>query len=223
MDTLIQQHSAIMDRHDPDRRVALVVDEYGTWYDVLPGTEPGFLHQQSSLRDALAAALNLHIFQAHAERVRMANIAQMVNVLQAVVLTDGARMLLTPTYHVFEMLKVHQGATRLAVELETPAYAHEGESMPLLSASASRDAEGRLHLSLTNADPNRAARLKCRLSGASVSSVTGRVLTADAVNSINTFDAPDTVAPRTLEGAGSSQSELEVEIPAKCVAALHMR
>jgi len=129
----------------------------------------------------------------------MANIAQMVNVLQAVVLTDGARMLLTPTYHVFEMLKGHQGATRLAVELETPAYAHEGESMPMLSASASRDSEGRLHLSLTNADPNRAARLTCRLLGARVSSVTGRVLTADAGNAINTFDAPETVAPRPLE------------------------
>ncbi len=222
MDTLIQQHSAIMDRYDPERRVALVVDEWGTWYDALPGTEPGFLRQQNSLRDALAAALNLHIFQAHAERVRMTNIAQMVNVLQALVLTDGARMLLTPTYHVFQMLEVHQGAARLAAELETPAYAHEGESMPMLSASASRDAEGHIHLSLTNSDPHRAAKLKCRLSGPLASSVTGRVLTADAVNAINTFDAPDTVAPRPLEDARVSDDGLEVPLPSKSVSVLNI-
>ena len=123
MDELITKHSEIMDRHDPEKRIGLIVDEWGTWYDVEPGTNPGFLYQQNTLRDALAAALNFHIFHRHADRVMMANIAQTVNVLQAMILTDGEKILRTPTYHVFEMFKVHQGGASLPVELQTPEYA----------------------------------------------------------------------------------------------------
>src|SRR6195952_4351431 len=119
---LLTKHSAIMDKYDPEKRVGLVVDEWGTWYDATPGTNPGFLQQQNTLLDAIVAGLNLHLFQNHAERVTMANIAQMVNVLQAMILTEKDKMVLTPTYHVFEMYKVHQGATSLPVSLSTPDY-----------------------------------------------------------------------------------------------------
>ena len=107
-----------MDKYDPQKRVGLVVDEWGTWYDVEPGTNPGFLYQQNTLRDALVAAINFHIFQRHADRVAMANIAQMINVLQAMILTDKEKMVLTPTYHVFEMFKVHQGGNVPAGRVE---------------------------------------------------------------------------------------------------------
>src|SRR5260370_31445927 len=111
MDELVQRHSTIMDRYDPEKRVAMVVDEWGTWFDVEPGTNPGFLYQQNTIRDALVAGLSLNIFNNHAHRVHMANIAQTVNVLQAMVLTEGEKMLLTPAYHAFKMHKAHQGAT----------------------------------------------------------------------------------------------------------------
>ncbi|MEJ1971041.1 MAG: alpha-L-arabinofuranosidase C-terminal domain-containing protein [Lacunisphaera sp.] len=140
MEELVAKHSAIRDKYDPEKKVGLVVDEWGVWTDVEPGTNPGFLYQQNTLRDALVAALNFHIFQAHADRVTMANIAQMVNVLQAMILTDKEKMLLTPTYHAFEMFKVHQGAMCLALTLTTPDYAFGGEKIPAVSASASRDA-----------------------------------------------------------------------------------
>ncbi len=196
MDELIRKHSEIMDKYDANKRVSLVVDEWGTWYDVEPGT-PGYgLYQQNSLRDAIAAAINLDIFQQHADRVRMANIAQTVNVLQAVILTDGARMLLTPTYHVFEMYKVHQGATLIPVEFTSPSYTYGQATIPALHASASRDASGRVHLSLVNLDANRAAEISIKIAGTTGRNTSGRLLTAPAVNSINTFDRPDVVKPR---------------------------
>src|SRR5665213_191582 len=146
MDELITKHSAIMDKYDPQKKVGLIVDEWGNWYNVEPGTNPGFLFQQNTLRDAIVAGLNFHIFQRHADRVVMANIAQLVNVLQSLILTDGPKMTVTPTYHVFEMFKVHQDATALPVDVQTPPYAFGGESIPAVSASASRDKAGRIHL-----------------------------------------------------------------------------
>ena len=220
MDELITRHSAIMDKHDPERRVGMVVDEWGAWYDVEPGTNPGFLHQQSTLRDALVAALNFHIFHKHAARVSMANIAQTVNVLQAVILTDREKMLLTPTYHVFEMYKVHQGATSLPVELTSPDYAFGESRIPAVSATASRNAAGKVHLSLVNVDPHRPARIACTLSGARAASVTGRILTAPAINTHNTFAAPRAVEPRPFEGAKATGSGLEVSLPPRSVVVL---
>src|SRR5213080_4429425 len=147
MNSLVEKHSAIMDKYDPEKKVALVVDEWGRWYAPVPGSNPGFLAQQNSLRDAVLAALNLNIFARHADRVQMANIAQMVNVLQAMILTDKEKMVLTPTYHIFEMYKVHQGARLIPVELTAPEYRFGQSSIPSLHASASRDQAGRLHLS----------------------------------------------------------------------------
>ena len=180
-------------RPGADKKVGLVVDEWGTWYDVeKPGTEPGFLYQQNTLRDALVAALNFHIFQRHADRVTMANIAQTVNVLQAMILTDKEKMLRTPTYWVFEMFKVHQGGTFLPVELQSPDYAFGQEKIPMVSASATRAKDGSaVHLSLANTSPAQGVTLTVKLAGLTAKSVAGRVLTATAMNAHNTFEAPE--------------------------------
>jgi len=222
MEELITKHSAIMDKYDPQKRVGLVVDEWGVWTDVEPGTNPGFLYQQNSLRDAILAAINLNMFQAHADRVTMANIAQMINVLQSMILTDKEKMLLTPTYHVFEMFKVHQGATSLSLQLTSPDYVMGAEKIPALSASASRDAAGKIHLSLANADPKNPITLSCKLVGASSNSVSGRILTAPTFTAHNTFADPNAVTPRNFEGAKLTGDALTVTLPAKSVVMLEL-
>jgi alpha-L-arabinofuranosidase len=224
MDDLITKHAEIMDKVDPSKRVGLVVDEWGTWYDVEPGTEPGFLYQQSTLRDALVAALNFHIFHRHAERVVMANIAQTVNVLQAMILTDKEKMLRTPTYWVFEMFKVHQGGTFLPVDLQSPDYQFGQEKIPMLSASATRAADKSVvHLSLANTSPAQPVTLSVTIAGLAPKSVTGRVLTAPAMNAHNTFAAPDTVRPVSFDAASIKGDTLEVKLPAKSVVILTLR
>ena len=222
MEELITKHSAIMDRFDPDKKVGLVVGEWGTWYDVEPGTVPGFLYQQNTLRDALVAALNFHIFHAHADRVVMANIAQTINVLQAMILTDKEKMILTPTYHVFEMYRVHQGARLLPVEVETPDYELNGKKIPVVSVSASRAADGKIHVSLANTDPHRSAQVVCQLPGVPAGSVVGRVLTAPTMQAHNTFAAPATVAPQPFAGARRQAGQLSVDLPAKSVVVLEL-
>src|SRR5688572_22991967 len=146
MDNLINKHSAIMDKYDPEKKIALAVDEWGAWYAPLPGTNPGFLVQQNSLRDAILTALNLNIFARHADRVRMANIAQMINVLQAMILTDKGKMVLTPTYHIFKMYVPFQDATFVPVTFNAGAYTHGGVTLPRVDAIAARDAAGKLWL-----------------------------------------------------------------------------
>jgi alpha-N-arabinofuranosidase len=222
MEELVTKHSAIMDKYDPKKRVGLAVDEWGVWTDVEPGTNPGFLYQQNSLRDAILAALNLHIFQAHADRVRMANIAQMINVLQAMILTDKDRIVLTPTYHVFEMLKVHQGATSLPIELSTPDVSASPEKVPLVSASASRDSAGKVHLSLVNTDPDGSVTVTCTINGTTATAVSGRILTGPAMTSHNTFGAPHTVEPKPFEGARIEGGRLTVSLPPMSVAILEL-
>ncbi|MCC6416055.1 MAG: alpha-N-arabinofuranosidase [Opitutaceae bacterium] len=220
MEELLTKHGAIMDQHDPQKRVGLIVDEWGTWYDVEPGTNPGFLYQQNTLRDAIVAGLNFHLFHAHADRVVMANIAQTINVLQAMVLTDGAKMLLTPTYHVFEMFKVHQDATVLRADLISPDSAFGDQHIPAISASASRDAAGQVHLSLVNTHPRDAVTIATTITGHAAKSVSGRVLTADAMNTHNTFAASDAIAPQPFDGAKLRGDELSVTLPAKSVVVL---
>ncbi len=222
MDELVSKHSAIMDKYDGKKRVGLVVDEWGTWYDATPGSHEGFLEQQNTLRDAIVAALNLHIFQAHADRVTMANIAQTINVLQAMILTDKEKMLLTPSYHVFEMLKVHQGATSLAIDLKTPDYAFGAEKIPAVSASASRDAAGKIHVSLANTNPNVPVTVSCTLTGVTAKGVSGRILTAAAMDARNTFAAPDAVKPQAFDGAKLEGDKLTITMPAKSVVVLEL-
>jgi alpha-N-arabinofuranosidase len=224
MDDIITKHAAIMDKTDAAKRVGLVVDEWGTWYDVEPGTEPGFLYQQNTLRDALAAALNFHIFQRHADRVVMANIAQTVNVLQAMILTDREKMLRTPTYWVFEMFKVHQGGTVLPVEVTSPDYVFGDRKIPALSASATRASDGRtIYVSLVNTDPRQRFALKVALAGIAPTSATGRVLTAQSMQAHNTFVAPDAVKPIALGGVTLAGGALELRVPAMSVVIVELR
>ena len=200
MEEFIEKHSAIMDKYDPQKRVGLMVDEWGTWYDREPGRDMGALYQQNTLRDAVVAGINLNIFNRHADRVQMANIAQMVNVLQAMILTDKEKMVLTPTYYVFKMYKVHQGATLIPVDLTAPEYKVDQASVPALSASASRDKEGRLHLSIVNLAPNSSAEISTTVAGPTIKSVTGEVLTASRMNAMNTFENPNTIKPISFNG-----------------------
>jgi alpha-N-arabinofuranosidase len=195
LDEIITRHSAIMDRYDPEKRVGLIVDEWGTWVNVEPGTEPGFLYQQNTLRDALVAGVGLNIFNQHCDRVHMANIAQMINVLQAVILTEGEKMLLTPTYHVFDMFKCHQDAELLSCSTDCAEYGFNGEKLPQLSVSVSKDCSGRINMTVCNLDPNKSAEMDCQLVGAGISEVSGRLLTAPFMNMHNTFDKPDQVRP----------------------------
>ncbi|MFB0517051.1 MAG: alpha-N-arabinofuranosidase [Candidatus Neomarinimicrobiota bacterium] len=222
MDSILTRHEAIMDRYDPDGNVALLVDEWGAWYDVEPGTNPGFLYQQNTLRDALVAAINLNIFNRHCDRVKMANIAQTVNVLQAIILTEGEQMVLTPTYHVFDMFKVHQDATLLPVELRSREYRYGDEAITALQASASRDADGKIHISICNLDPRRPAELTCEIRGAKPKGVTGQVLTAPAINSHNTFDNPEAVKPTIFDAAVLNGNELVATLPARSVVVLEV-
>jgi alpha-N-arabinofuranosidase len=217
MDELVTKHSAIMDQYDPEKRVGLYVDEWGTWYDPEPGRNPGFLYQQNTLRDAVAAAVTLNIFHRHADRVRMSMIAQTVNVLQAMILTDEEQMILTPTYHVFEMHIPFQDATFLPAETETPTYRHGESEMPAVDVSAARGEDGRIYLSLVNLDPNRPATLSAAITGAEVTSASGRLLTAPAMDARNTFEEPEALVPAPFEGEIRGNA-LVFELPPKSVA-----
>ncbi len=198
MEDLVSTQSAVMDKYDPQKKVALVVDEWGAWYAPLPGTNPGFLAQQNSMRDAILAALNLNIFARHADRVRMANIAQMINVLQAMILTDKEKMVLTPTYYVFKMYVPFQNATFVPVAFDAGTYTHGGISLPRVDAIAARDANGKLWLEVTNLDPNQAVEVEASLAGITAKSAAGETLTAPQVDSVNTFEAPSTVVPKPV-------------------------
>ena len=199
MDGLIGQHGAIMDKYDPEKEVALVVDEWGSWYAQLPGTTPGFLAQQNSVRDALIAALNINIFARHADRVRMANIAQMINVLQAMILTDGPKMVLTPTYHVFRMYVPFQDATSVPVTFDAGRYTHGSITLPRIDTIAAKDASGTLWLALANVDPHRPVEIATTLAGMTPRSASGETLSGTAIDSVNTFEAPNTVAPKPAQ------------------------
>jgi alpha-N-arabinofuranosidase len=198
MDGLIGKHSATMDKYDPDKKVALVVDEWGGWYAPLAGSNPGFLVQQNSLRDAILAALNLNIFARHADRVRMANIAQMVNVLQAMIMTDKEKMVLTPTYYVFKMYLPFQDATFVPVTFDAGTYTHDNITLPRVDAIAAKDVNGKLWLEITNLDPNQPVEIEANLAGITARSAGGETLTAPKVDSVNTFDAPSVVAPKPI-------------------------
>jgi alpha-N-arabinofuranosidase len=222
MDSLIVKHSAVMDRYDPEKKIGLMVDEWGNWFDVEPGTNPGFLYQQNSLRDAMVAAVNLNIFHKYCARVRMTNIAQMVNVLQAMILTREKEMVLTPTYHVFRMYGVHQDAVQLPVDLQCESYSGEGGSIPALSASASRDRAGKIHISLANLHATKAQGVRCELKGTTGSTVSGEIITASALNAYNDFGKKEAVNIQPFEGAQLRNGVLTVALPAKSIVTLEV-
>jgi len=219
---VIDKHIEIMDKYDPEKRVALVFDEWGTWYDVEPGTNPGFLFQQNSMRDALVAGLTLNYLNDRCERVKMANIAQTINVLQALIFTDGEKMLLTPTYHIYDLYQVHQDATLIPLSLESPDYEYGDQSLPALSASASRDAEAKTHITLVNIDPETDIDLSIDLGEIKAKKVSGRMLSAPEINSHNTFEDPERVIPVEFRGAKIRQGVLELAVPSKSVVVLEI-
>jgi len=215
MDDHIKKNVAILDKNDPEKKLGFYVDEWGTWYDVEKGTNAGFLYQQNTLRDAVVAALNFNIFHDHADRVRMTNIAQMVNVLQAMVLTDNEKMLLTPTYHAYEMYVPFQGATTLPLALEgNRSYASGDKSIPQVSASAARGKDGKVYVALVNTHPNDAEEVS--IAGVGEGKASARVLTANAMDAHNTFAKPDAVKPAPI-AVQSSGGKLTVKMPAKSV------
>lgn len=216
MNDLVEKHSAIMDKYDPQKKVALVVDEWGGWYAPLPGSNPGFLAQQNSLRDAVLAALNLNIFARHADRVRMANIAQMINVLQAMILTDKEKMVLTPTYYVYKMYVPFQDATFVPVSFDAGTYTHNGITLPSIDAIAARDKAGKLWLAIANVDPNQPAEIEVSLAGVNAKSAAGETLSAPKVDSVNTFDTPNTVVPKAVS-AKAQDGKLALELAPKSV------
>lgn len=223
MEQLISQHSTIMDKYDKEKRISLVVDEWGTWYNVEPGTNPGFLYQQNSLRDALSAGMTLNIFNNHADRVKMANIAQTVNVLQAVILTTEDDMILTPTYHTFDLYKPHMDATLLPTYLESPSYQFEEESQQALSVSASRSEDGMVNITLVNIDPENSINIDCSLIGLDAKTGTGKIITSNKINDYNTFDNPEAVKITEFKDFKINKEKLITTLPAKAVVLIQVK
>jgi len=222
MEDFIARNSATMDKYDPTKKVAFDIDEWGTWYDAETGREPGFLYQQNTLRDALVAAVNLNLFHHHADRVRMTNIAQMVNVLQAMILTQGPKMVLTPTYHIFRMFKPFQDATLLPDDLQAQPYTLGEVSVPAISMSAARTTRGATVVSLVNLDPRNAIPTSFTVAGANLKKVSGEILTAAAMDAHNTFEKPDAVEPAPFRAATIKGGKVSVTLPAKSVVMLSL-
>ncbi len=223
MEELVTRHAAIMDKYDPRKRVAMVVDEWGGWYEVEPGTNGAFLYQQNTMRDAMIAGATLNIFNNHCDRVKMANLAQIVNVLQAVILTKEEKMILTPTYHVMEMYNVHQDATMLPLAVTSNEYKMGKEKLKAISASASKDKNGLTHISLVNIDANKAQEISIAIEGGNYRLVTGRILTSDNIQNHNSFDKPELITPRSFNGASLADNKLKLTLPPFSVVVLEMK
>ena len=222
MEELLQKHIQIMDRRDPEKRVGLIVDEWGAWYDVEPGTNPGFLYQQNTMRDALVAAATLNIFNQHSDRVVMANIAQLVNVLQSVILTEGDKMVKTPTYHVFDLYKEHQDATLVYSQIETASTGTETEQVPQISVSVSMDEQGVLHATLANLSDEEADLAELVFVNFVPTSVEGEVLCGKPADH-NDFTAPDAVHLEPLTDVRVENGRVLARMPACSVARLTIR
>jgi alpha-N-arabinofuranosidase len=217
MEGFINDHEAILNKADPKKKLGLFVDEWGTWYDVEKGTNAGFLFQQNTLRDAVVAALNFNIFHAHAERVRMTNIAQMVNVLQAMIITDKDKMVLTPTYHAYKMYVPFQDATSLPVALTgNEEYKVGATSIPGISASAARAKDGKVYLAIVNTNASAGSEVSINVAGQKISGVSGQILTAAAMDAHNTFKQVDAIKPAPF-AAKAIDGKLTLKIPAKAV------
>lgn len=223
MEELVTKHSEIMDKYDPKGEIDLIVDEWGGWYEVQEGTNPGFLYQQNTMRDAMIAGVSLNIFNNHSKRVKMANLAQTVNVLQAVALTDGAKMLLTPTYHVMEMYKVHQDAQLLPVEFDSPEYTFEGESLPAVSVSASKDSTGAVHISAVNIDSEKENEVEFDLSGFDIDDFNAEILVSEELQDHNTFDEPKKITPSEFKDFKFKKGTLKMTLPPFSVVVLESK
>jgi alpha-N-arabinofuranosidase len=216
LDRQLQDVIAIMDRYDPQKQTALYVDEWGAWYQQEPGSTPGFLYQQNTLRDAQVAALSFNMFHRYSERIKMANIAQMINVLQAVILTDRERMLLTPTYHAFDLYRPFMEATPYPATVSDVRYTFGEISLPLIDVSVARGTDGRFQLAIVNTDPHRAVTVRTNLSGRSA---TGRILVSSRMDAHNSFDNPNALTPAPFNGS-IQDGRVVVQMPPMGVAVL---
>ncbi len=224
IEELIEKHGAIMDQYDPEKKIGMIVDEWGGWYTVEPGTNPGFLYQQNTMRDALIAGLSLNIFNQHCDRVKMANIAQMVNVLQSVILTEGEKMVLTPTYHVFHMYRDHQDADLLESYIAgTKEIGKEAEfKVPNLQESVSVSSDGTIHVTLNNLSVSEAEEIELVLTEKSIQKITAGIVTG-AMNAYNTFEEPEKIQEQVFDQIKITGNKAVFTIPACSVMALHIR
>ena len=223
MERMVSRNSAIMDKYDPKKKVALVVDEWGGWYEPEPGTNSAFLYQQNTMRDAMIAGLSLNTFNNHADRVRMANLAQAINVLQAVILTKEEKMILTPTYHVMEMYKVHQDALLLPLAVSSEDYTLGGKKLQSVSASASKDKTGAVHISLVNIDARQARELTIELKDLPAKMVTGRILRSGKIQDFNSFTDPQKIRPAAFNEARLTGNTLKLSLPPFSVVVLELK
>lgn len=233
IEDVIKRHSSIMDKNDPKKHIGLLVDEWGTWWDEEPGTIAGHLYQQNSMRDAFVAALSLNVFHRHCDRVRMANIAQVVNVLQSMILTDQkgtGHMVLTPTYHVFDMYKGFQEATYLPMDIKCDSMttradkrAKNGRKVPMISSSAAKQKDGSIIISLSNISIDKDTEIDIAFSGTQTKAVTGKILTCKAVTDYNDFENPENVKPAIFKGVKLKNNTLKVKIPAKSIVVLNVK
>lgn len=224
MDELLDNHIRIMDKYDPRNRVGLIVDEWGNWHDVEPGTNPGFLYQQNTMRDALVASVNLDLFNKYCRRVKMANIAQTVNVLQAMLLTKENEIVKTPSFYVFKMYQVHHDATLLPSDVQCESYEMGDENIPAISMTASKNDEGTVHLTLSNLNPNKEIDLKCELRGMeNIKFEKGSVITGEKINSYNDFGKNEEVTLADFDEVSVNNNQLKVKLPAKSVVMLEIR
>lgn len=223
MEEIITKNEVILDKYDPRKKLALVVDEWGGWYDVEPGTNTGFLYQQNTMRDAMIAGATLNIFNNHSERVRMANLAQTINVLQAVLLTQEEKMVLTPTYHVMEMYTVHQDATYIPLTLKSVDYTFSNDKLPAVSVSASKDKVGLTHISFVNIDMAKSQDISVDVSNSKFNSVSGRILASTKIQDHNTFDNPNKIHPVAFTDASLKGNTLNVKLPPFSVVVLELK
>jgi len=224
IENVIKKHCDIMDQTDPKKQTGLLVDEWGTWWDEEQGTTRGHLYQQNALRDAFVAALTLNVFNKHTDRIRMANIAQVVNVLQSMILTNDKQMVLTPTYHVFEMYKGFQDATYLPLDLTCDSMSVRGDrKIPLVSTSAAKEKNGNIIISLANVSLKNSEDLTINLQGANVQKVTGRILTSKNITDFNDFDHPNVVEPTDFNNVKIKKGGLKLKVPAKSIVVLELK
>lgn len=220
MEEIVSRHSAIMDKYDPEKKIALAVDEWGIWTAPEPGTNPAFLFQQNSMRDALIAASTLNIFNNHSDRIRMANLAQTVNVIHSLILTKGDQMVLTPTYHVFDLMKVHQDAKLLPLKISSPDYVFGSSAVKAVNASASVDKDGNTNITLVNVDPKKPVAVSLNVTGKTIS---GKILTASAFSTVNLFDKPEQVTIRDFSGFSKKGGSIDIKVPAMSIVQLMVK
>ncbi|WP_185965551.1 alpha-N-arabinofuranosidase [Flavobacterium zepuense] len=212
MEELVTKHTEIMDKYDPAKKIALIVDEWGGWYDVEEGTNPGFLYQQNTMRDAMIAGTTLNIFNNHSDRVRMANLAQTVNVLQAVILTKGDKMILTPTYHVMHLYKVHQDAKLIPIKVASPDYKFGDKTLPAISASASAK-DGKTHISLVNIHSTDKITTEINLESLKLKNFTAKIISSGKLQDHNTFENPNAITEKEFKDFKFKNGTLSVTLP----------